>query len=126
MSTEIRRRFGARVRELRQQQNLLQGELADKVGIRESFLSNIETAKKRAVPRSDQDAGRRLGRIAQKDVLGFVRVREAKKGPQRHALPSFSTRHTSVRWSSSLRYRSTSMEQRASVPVHTQISCNAA
>ncbi len=46
MSTEIRKRFGARVRELRQEKNMLQGELADKVGIRESFVSNIETAKK--------------------------------------------------------------------------------
>jgi transcriptional regulator with XRE-family HTH domain len=46
VSTDIRRRFGARVRELRQEQNLLQGELADKVGIRESFVSDIETAKK--------------------------------------------------------------------------------
>jgi len=46
VSTGIRKRFGARLRELRLEKNLLQGELADKVGIRESFISNIETAKK--------------------------------------------------------------------------------
>ena len=46
MSTDIRKRFGARVRELRLKKNMLQGELADKVGIRESYVSDIETAKK--------------------------------------------------------------------------------
>ena len=46
VSTEIRKRFGARVRELRLEQKMLQGELADKVGIRESFVSDIENAKK--------------------------------------------------------------------------------
>jgi len=46
VSTEIRKSFGARVRELRQEKNLLQGELADKVGVRESFISDIENAKK--------------------------------------------------------------------------------
>lgn len=46
MSTEIRKRFGARVRELRLEKKMLQGELADKVGIRESFVSDIENAKK--------------------------------------------------------------------------------
>ena len=46
MSTEFRKRFGARVRELRQEKNMLQGELADKVGIQESFVSNIENARK--------------------------------------------------------------------------------
>ena len=46
MSTEIRKRFGARVRELRLEKNMLQGELADRVGIRESYVSDIETAKK--------------------------------------------------------------------------------
>ena len=46
MSTEFRKRFGARVRELRQEKNMLQGELADKVGVRESFISDIENAKK--------------------------------------------------------------------------------
>jgi transcriptional regulator with XRE-family HTH domain len=43
---EIRKRFGARVRELRQEKNMLQSELADKAGIRESFVSNIETGRK--------------------------------------------------------------------------------
>jgi transcriptional regulator with XRE-family HTH domain len=46
MFTEFRKRFGARLRELRQQKNMLQGELADKVGVRESFISDIENAKK--------------------------------------------------------------------------------
>ena len=36
----------ARVRELRQEKNMLQGELAHKVGVRESFVSDIENAKK--------------------------------------------------------------------------------
>jgi transcriptional regulator with XRE-family HTH domain len=44
--TEIRKRFGARVRELRQQRNMLQGDLADRVGIRESYVSDIENGKK--------------------------------------------------------------------------------
>jgi transcriptional regulator with XRE-family HTH domain len=44
--TEIRKRFGARVRELRLEKKMRQGELADKVGIRESFVSDIETARK--------------------------------------------------------------------------------
>lgn len=46
MSTEIRKRFGARVRELRKEKGMLQGELADKVGIRESYLSDLENGKK--------------------------------------------------------------------------------
>jgi transcriptional regulator with XRE-family HTH domain len=46
VSTEFRKRFGARVRELRQEKNLLQGDLAHKVGVRESFISDIENAKK--------------------------------------------------------------------------------
>jgi transcriptional regulator with XRE-family HTH domain len=46
VSTEIRKRFGARVRELRQRKNMLQGDLADKVGIRESYVSDIENGKK--------------------------------------------------------------------------------
>jgi transcriptional regulator with XRE-family HTH domain len=46
MSTDIRKRFGARIRELRKERNMLQGELADKVGIRESYLSDVETARK--------------------------------------------------------------------------------
>jgi len=43
---EIRKRFGARIRELRQAKNMLQAELADKVGIRESYLSDVENARK--------------------------------------------------------------------------------
>jgi transcriptional regulator with XRE-family HTH domain len=46
VSTEIRKRFGARVRELRHEKNMLQGELADKVGVRESYVSDVENAKK--------------------------------------------------------------------------------
>jgi len=46
VSTKIRRRFGARLRELREEKNMLQGELAYRVGIRESFVSDIENAKK--------------------------------------------------------------------------------
>ena len=46
MSTEFRKRFGARVRELRQEKNMLQGELAHKVGVRESYISDLENAKK--------------------------------------------------------------------------------
>ena len=46
MSTEFRKRFGARVRELRHEKKMLQGELADKVGVRESFVSDVENAKK--------------------------------------------------------------------------------
>ena len=46
MSTEIRKRFGARVRELRQEKKMLQGELADRVGVRESYVSDVENAKK--------------------------------------------------------------------------------
>ena len=46
MSTEIRKRFGARVRELRHEKKMLQGELADRVGVRESYVSDVENAKK--------------------------------------------------------------------------------
>jgi transcriptional regulator with XRE-family HTH domain len=46
VSTEIRKRFGARVRELRHEKKMLQGELADRVGVRESYVSDIENAKK--------------------------------------------------------------------------------
>jgi len=31
---------------LRQEKNMLQGELADKVGVRESYVSDVENAKK--------------------------------------------------------------------------------
>jgi transcriptional regulator with XRE-family HTH domain len=34
------------VRELRQEKNMLQGELALKVGVRESYISDVENAKK--------------------------------------------------------------------------------
>ena len=34
------------MRELRQEKNMLQGELALKVGVRESFISDVENAKK--------------------------------------------------------------------------------
>jgi transcriptional regulator with XRE-family HTH domain len=46
VSTEIRKRFGARVRELRHEKKMLQGELADRVGVRESYVSDVENAKK--------------------------------------------------------------------------------
>ena len=46
VSTEFRKRFGARVREPRQEKNMLQGELAHKVGVRESCISDLENAKK--------------------------------------------------------------------------------
>ena len=46
MSTKIRKCFGARLRQLREEKNMLQAELADRVGIRESFVSDIENAKK--------------------------------------------------------------------------------
>jgi transcriptional regulator with XRE-family HTH domain len=46
MSTQIRKRFGSRVRELRLQKKMLQGDLAYKVGIRESYVSSIETGAK--------------------------------------------------------------------------------
>jgi transcriptional regulator with XRE-family HTH domain len=43
---EIRKSFGARVRELRQERNMTQVELADKIGIRESYVSDVENARK--------------------------------------------------------------------------------
>lgn len=46
VSTDIRKRFGARMRELRKERKMLQGELADKVGIQESYVSDLETARK--------------------------------------------------------------------------------
>ena len=46
MSTEFRKRFGLRVRELREEKKMLQRELADKVGIQEPFVSDIENGKK--------------------------------------------------------------------------------
>ena len=46
MSTEIRRRFGERVRQLRLERKMLQGDLAHKVGVREAYISSIEIAGK--------------------------------------------------------------------------------
>jgi putative transcriptional regulator len=46
MSTEIRRRFGERVKELRTERNMRQLDLAEKMGVQESYISNIETASK--------------------------------------------------------------------------------
>lgn len=46
MSTEIRKRFGARIRELRLERNMRQIDLAERVGIQESYVSNIETGMK--------------------------------------------------------------------------------
>jgi transcriptional regulator with XRE-family HTH domain len=46
MSTGIRKHFGARIRELRLERKMLQGDLAHKVGIRESYVSSIETGAK--------------------------------------------------------------------------------
>jgi len=46
MSTQVRKRFGARIREIRLEKKMLQGDLAHKVGIRESYVSSIETAEK--------------------------------------------------------------------------------
>lgn len=43
---EIRKRFGARVRELRRERNMTQLELADKIGIRGSYVSDLESARK--------------------------------------------------------------------------------
>lgn len=46
MSIEIRKRFGQRIRELRLERKMLQGDLAHRVGIRESYVSSIETGAK--------------------------------------------------------------------------------
>jgi putative transcriptional regulator len=46
MSTDISRRFGARVRELRLERKMRQVDLAEKVGIQEAYLSTIESGKK--------------------------------------------------------------------------------
>lgn len=43
---EIRKRFGARVRELRRERGMTQLELADKIGIRGSYVSDLESAQK--------------------------------------------------------------------------------
>ena len=46
MSTDISRRFGARLRELRLEKKMRQIDLAERVGIQESYVSNLESAKK--------------------------------------------------------------------------------
>ena len=46
MSTDIRVKLGNRVRELRRDQKWTQVELADRLGIDRSYLSEIETGKK--------------------------------------------------------------------------------
>ena len=46
MSREIRRRFGARIRELRQERKMRQLDLAVNMDVQESYISNIETGAK--------------------------------------------------------------------------------
>jgi transcriptional regulator with XRE-family HTH domain len=46
MSTDISRRFGARLRELRLEKKMRQIDLAERVGIQESYVSSLESAKK--------------------------------------------------------------------------------
>jgi transcriptional regulator with XRE-family HTH domain len=46
MSTDISRRFGARLRDLRLERNMRQIDLAERVGIQESYVSNLESGKK--------------------------------------------------------------------------------
>jgi transcriptional regulator with XRE-family HTH domain len=46
MSTDISRRFGARVRELRLENKMRQIDLAERVGIQEAYLSTLESGKK--------------------------------------------------------------------------------
>jgi transcriptional regulator with XRE-family HTH domain len=46
VSTDIRVKLGNRVRELRRDQKWTQVELADRLGIDRSYLSEIETGKK--------------------------------------------------------------------------------
>ncbi|HET9366117.1 MAG TPA: helix-turn-helix transcriptional regulator, partial [Candidatus Angelobacter sp.] len=43
MSTDISRRFGARLRDLRLERNMRQIDLAERVGIQESYVSNLES-----------------------------------------------------------------------------------
>jgi hypothetical protein len=43
---DISKSFGARVRELRRERNMTQMELADKIGIRGSYVSDLESARK--------------------------------------------------------------------------------
>jgi len=46
MSTDIRVRFGARVRHLRKQRGWTQAEMADRLGIDRSYLADIERGKR--------------------------------------------------------------------------------
>ncbi|HEY6253488.1 MAG TPA: helix-turn-helix transcriptional regulator [Candidatus Angelobacter sp.] len=46
MSREIRKRFGARIRELRVEQKMRQLDLAVNMDVQESYVSNIETGSK--------------------------------------------------------------------------------
>jgi len=46
MSREIRRRFGARIRELRQEQKMRQLDLAVNMDVQASYISNIDTGAK--------------------------------------------------------------------------------
>ncbi len=46
MSRDICKRFGARIRELREAQNMSQITLAERVGIEQPHLSNLENGKK--------------------------------------------------------------------------------
>lgn len=46
MSTDIRVRFGARVRQLRKQKGWTQAEMADRLGIDRSYLADIERGKR--------------------------------------------------------------------------------
>jgi len=46
MSTDIRVRFGVRVRQLRKQRGWTQAEMADRLGIDRSYLADIERGKR--------------------------------------------------------------------------------
>lgn len=48
MSPDIRKRFGNRVRQLREQKGMTQVVLAEKAGIEQQHLSNLELGKKEA------------------------------------------------------------------------------
>ena len=48
MFRDICKRFGVRIRRLREQNKLTQIELAEKVGIEQQHLSNLELGKKEA------------------------------------------------------------------------------
>ncbi len=48
MSLDIRKRFGIRLRQLREQKGMTQIALAEKAGIEQQHLSNLELGKKEA------------------------------------------------------------------------------